>query len=92
MPTAEQTRAMVSRTQEEETARAVQTQRLVQLFDALEVLATLPAPEALLAELPASAAYRVEQSLDAALTTLTQFAALWKARRDEAAHHLPGRS
>jgi hypothetical protein len=76
---------------DEATAMA-QTTRLFQLFNALEALATLPDLETLLAEIPDSSASRVAQYLDAALSTLTRFATLWKAHRDAEACHLQGKS
>src|SRR5262245_54550106 len=76
------------RTQEEEAIIMAQTKRLFQLFNALEALATLPDLEALVAEIPDYAAYRVDKYLDQARTMLVRFATLWKAHRDADAGHL----
>jgi hypothetical protein len=73
------------RTKEEEAARAAQTGRMFQLFNALEGLATLPPLAVLVAEIPAVSAYRVDQYLDQAVTNLCTFDALWKETRDDVA-------
>jgi hypothetical protein len=62
--------------------------QMCQLLNVLEAIATLPDPVTLLAAIPDASAYRVAQSLDAALRTLTRFATLWKAHRDADACHL----
>ena len=67
-----------------------ETRQMCQLFNALEALATLPDLETVLAEIPDSSAYRVAQYLDAALSTLTRLATLWKSHRDAEACRLQG--
>jgi ParB-like chromosome segregation protein Spo0J len=74
------------RTKAEEAAIMAQTKRLFQLFHALEALATLPALEELVAEIPDYAAYRVDRYLDQACTTLVRFATLWTEQRLGAAY------
>ena len=49
-----------------------------------------PNLETLLTEIPDASAYRVAQYLDAALSTLTRFATLWKAHRAAEACQLQG--
>jgi len=61
---------------------------MCQLVNTLDALATLPDLETLLAEIPDYAAYRVDQYLDQACTTLVRFATLWKTHRDADACHL----
>jgi hypothetical protein len=57
--------------------------RHVPLCDALEGLATLPALDLLIIEMPASATSRIDRYLDEALSTLRRFASLWKKHRHE---------
>jgi hypothetical protein len=78
------------RTQAEDAAVRAEPRQMCQLLNVLEAIATLPDPVTLLAAIPDASAYRVAQSLDAALRTLTRFATLWKAHRDADACHLQG--
>src|SRR4029450_11601769 len=75
-------------TQAEGAAVRAEPRQMCQLWNVLEAIATLPDPVTLLAAIPDASAYRVAQSLDAALRTLTRFATLWKAHRDADACHL----
>jgi hypothetical protein len=61
------------------------------LCEALTALATLPALELLIIEMPASAFPRIDRYLDEALSILRRFATLWKAHRDAEACHLQGK-
>jgi hypothetical protein len=96
--TAKQTRAVVRRRQEAttvtpardghpqaaEAARTAFPKRLSQLCDLLAALATSPALEQLLPDIPPDYYDRVDQYLDSAFDTLHHMRILWKKHRHEA--------
>jgi hypothetical protein len=75
------------RTQLEEQNRKDYVQRLFQLFNALEALATLPEAAELLSDIPEYSAHRVDDHLEPAVLWLNAFANLWRNQHAELTQH-----